>query len=151
MTCIQSSLNQEEQETDVAEIEEDGRNHSRIQTSLDDLRKERRNGVTRAYIARYNTQTLCTQYIEVAIVNSAAATYIGLEKEEKFYGVRIGTNWRAAANLAIRSQGSGRTAHCENKKKLRYQKLLGQHVDNTHTSFCAICDGSNWTFGTCSK
>jgi hypothetical protein len=30
-------------------------------------------GVTRADIARYNNQTLCTQYIDVAVVNSAAA------------------------------------------------------------------------------
>jgi hypothetical protein len=35
------------------------------------------------------------------------------------------------ADLAIRSQRSGGTAHCESKKKLRYQKLLGEHVDNT--------------------
>jgi hypothetical protein len=104
-----------------------------MQTSLDNLRSERRNGVTRADIARYNTQTLfCTQYIEVAIVNSAAAKYIGLEKGENFYGVSIGTDWRATADLAIRSQRSGGTVHCKNNKKFRYQKLLGEHVDNTH-------------------
>jgi hypothetical protein len=51
------------------------------------LWNEHRNGETRADIARYNTQTFCTQYIDVAIVNSAAATYIGLENRENFYDV----------------------------------------------------------------
>ena len=38
---------------------------------------------TRADIGMYNRISLCTQYIDVAVVNSAAAaTYIALEKEK---------------------------------------------------------------------
>jgi hypothetical protein len=62
------------------------------------------------------------------LTRSVDATYIGLEKGDNFIGVRIGTDWRASNSFA-RSEG---TAQCENKKKLRYQKQLGEHVDNTH-------------------
>jgi hypothetical protein len=51
--------NQEEQEEDVTEIEEDGR----MQTSLDDI----------------IIKPFCKQYIDVAVINSAVATYIRFE------------------------------------------------------------------------
>jgi hypothetical protein len=115
-----------ENEQIVDEGAEDEQN-GRMQT-IADLRN--RDGTVRADIGRYNSLTFCTQYIDVAVVNSAAATYIALENGENFEGIRTGTDWRAATALAIKAQGSGGTAHRENSKKDRYRHLLGARVEN---------------------
>ena len=92
--------------------------------------RNRTQTATRADIGRYNSITLCTQYIDVAVVNSAAATYIALENGENLEGVRTGNDWRAATDLELRSHGSGGTAQRENSKKQHYRDLLGERVEN---------------------
>ena len=93
--------------------------------------RNRHESAMRADVGRYNCTTFCTQYIDVAVVNSADAFYIVLEHRENFDGVRTGNDCRAETDLALRSQGSGGTVHRENRKKLHYYRpLLGERVKN---------------------
>jgi hypothetical protein len=115
-------VNQEEIEEALPE------NNNRM-VSLIELRN-RRHETVRADIGRYSRYSLITQYIDVAIVNSAAASYVALEQGDNYVGEIDGSDWRVEAGVAVGVQGSGGTAHREKSKVERYRRILGDKVDN---------------------
>jgi hypothetical protein len=96
--------------------------------TISDLRNNRT--TLRADVGRYSRLTSITQYIDVAIVNPAANTYMDLEAGNNYWGEQDGTDYRAQVSSALAHQGSGGTAQRENYKREKYRRILGDRVDN---------------------
>jgi hypothetical protein len=87
--------------------------------------------VVRADIGRFSCFEHILQYIDVAVVNPAAISYLALE--DGIYEDQTTTDRRllqSASVEALRNQGSGGTAHREIGKKAKYRGLLGDRVEN---------------------
>jgi hypothetical protein len=99
--------------------------------NLHQFRADRQHQDTiRADVGRFSAVDHVLQYIDVAVVNSSAATYLALENGRNIVGSRTAVGvLQKAVVAALRNQGSGGTAHREVDKKEKYRGLIGDRVD----------------------